>query len=81
MSMAQQTVRSGDGTRLPRKTCTPGQRDVTLYKLAKFAERDGLAPQDILAEIYERANYVNAAYPSVERITESDIKRICRDYI
>jgi hypothetical protein len=49
-----------------------GARNVTLYKLAKFAERDGCACEDIVAEIYQRGLSVG--------MTEAELKLITREY-
>jgi len=50
----------------------PGARNVTLYKIAKFAERDGVACEDIVAEVYERGLAVG--------MTEGEIALITREY-
>jgi len=50
----------------------PGARNVTLYKLAKFAERDGCSRDEIVAEITQRGMSVG--------LTEGEIALITREY-
>jgi len=49
-----------------------GARNVTLYKLAKFAERDGCSPDEIVSEIFERGLTVG--------LTEPELRLITREY-
>lgn len=54
------------------KNLKEGSRNVTLYKIAKFAERDGVACEDIVAEIYDRGSAVG--------LTDAELKLITREY-